>query len=78
VSRRGTKDNCKDQVCLYADESVSIRKTSKQTYVVRHEHKHQEERQTHASSIQHSAHGTIERGHSESTDKAESAQWHVK
>lgn len=49
VSRRGTKDNCKDQVCI-----------------VRHEHKHQEERQTHASSIQHSAHGTIERGYNES------------
>lgn len=37
-----------------------------QVCIVRHKHKHQEERQAHASSIQYGTHGTIERGHSES------------
>lgn len=49
VSCPGTKDNCKNQVCI-----------------IRHEHKHQKERQANAGSIQHGAHGTIERGNSES------------
>lgn len=37
-----------------------------QVCIVRHEHKHQKERQAHTRSIQYSAQRTIERGHSES------------